>query len=120
MTGVKATITGATVWHGQEVGEGMSTHTGTESVGSIKHNSGVRGFSGYYLLPLISYINQLYEASHTSEESGYETYDQQYQGRPQDWVRHKIMMIGSRTASRPKGSGPWQSQPPRHLPGPRS
>jgi hypothetical protein len=83
VTGIKGRIAGATVGHGQEVGEGMTIPTGMENVGNLTTACVV--FSGNHLLPpLTSSVNQGYDASHTYEESGYETYNQQSQGKPQD------------------------------------
>jgi hypothetical protein len=52
VTGLKERITGATVGHGQEVGEGMTIPRGMESIRNITTACVV--FSGQYLLPFIS------------------------------------------------------------------
>jgi hypothetical protein len=71
-----------------------------ESVGNITAACVV--FSGHYLL-LISSVDWGYDSIHAYEESGYERYNQQSQGRPQDCAQddaHRHQLNGFQTKKR--------------------
>jgi len=112
VTGIKGRIVGAIVGHGQEVGEGMSIHTGTESVGSIKHNLTavcVVFLATIFFLSSHTLTSSMKQVIHPKSRATRHTINSLRTGHK---TAHKVMTTGTRLAFKPKSVWSLANQAP--------